>query len=843
MKIIKIYFDAFKSILNEEIEFKENCIGFVGINESGKSNILHAIHTLGGERKLTLADRPRMKREKNPSIRFEFEPNTSERKAINTVIQAWAENNTLIGKRITGSKFNVIYHIEFNAHENQEKKNFSFKDYRPNKNYLILKHNKIDENIYKVKFNESFVSLDKAIIIQESDLNANKKHLNIITELEKINENIISLKGDIESLLPEKSLTNPEKSDPGIVQELTKKEKDEPGGENLDLSTENKSDPALVKLQKELDKTTLQKQNLESQIKNFNLPMLINEHKNIIQQCENKITENELKSSELQIAIAELNKLASLDPGQKGDLTRKKNAINSLDKIIQNLKTEKQNTKKLLNDLQEPFEEKYTNDFSELNKYLPNIIHDTIKGFLPKVVFWEHSKDYILNSNTLFSDILDKTTLDTISRPLVNLFRIGLNIKKIEDLKSKINEIQEDDNERSRIEEILNEKINSYIQSVWIDYDQKIKISLEKERIRIEFYDPKYNGHSFYNMDERSQGAQTFISFLMTIGAEAKKGVLKNTLLLLDEPETHLHPSGVRFMLKELVRIAAEGNIVVFATHSIFMIDRDNYNRHIILIKENEQTKIKPSSKDRIGYFMQEEVLYSTLDIDLSKDFISTNQINFVFEGDGDAILFEHYYAKMLDDKARPFNLKNTSFYQGGKCSDIKKYFCYRPIQLSTKWIFILDNDKPANDLKKFIDGKYKEYLNKDIYVFQYINDNKDSKEIELEDLLPQPLLVNTYIETSALQDVNITKTELKKSITKKSNFHNYNKEIMKVYFKDEQKEIFKGKFKEVFNKDIETELGKIEDEEAFKKSFPDYYKWVTEIILQLNNSLNKDGG
>ena len=840
MKILKIYFEAFKSILNKEIDFKENCIGFVGINESGKSNILYAIHTLGGERKLTLADRPRMKREKNPSIKFEFEPDTSERIEINRVMQAWAENNTLIGKQITESKFNIIYHIEFNVYENQEKRLFSFKDFIPNKDFLILKYNNIDDNTYKVKFNESFVSLDKAIIIQASDLIKNEEHLNIITELEKINENIISLEGDIESLLSEKSSINIEKNDQGVALEQIQKEEDVLKGKNLDSSTENKSDPASAKLQKKLDKIIIQKQILESQIKNFNLPLLIIEQKDLIKEFENKIKENEIKSSEIQTAIVELNKLPSPDPVLKRELTKKKNAIDSLEKIIQNLKIEKQNKINSLNTLQEPLKEKYTDDISELNKYLPNIIHDTIQGFLPKVVFWEHSKDYILNSNTLFSDILDKTDLNKISRPLLNLFRIGLNIKTIKDLKFKINEIQEDDNERSRIDETLNSKINSFIQSVWIDYDQKIKITLEKERIRIEFYDPKYYEHSFYNMDERSQGAQTFISFLMTIGAEAKKGVLKNTVLLLDEPETHLHPSGVRFMLKELVRIAEEWNIVVFATHSIFMIDRENYNRHIILVKEKEQTIIKPSRKDKIGYFMQEEVLYSALDINLNKDFTSTNQINFVFEGDGDALLFEHFYDKILNKGSRPFLLKNTSFYQGGKCSDIKKYFCYKPIQLSTRWIFILDNDQPANDLKKFIEGKYKEYLNKDIFVFQYTNDIKDSKEIELEDLIPSSFLIDTYIEMNDQLDINFTGTELKKLITKTNHFSNYNEEIMDKYITKEQKEDFKGQFKEVFNKKIKTELGKITVEAPFQKSFPDYFEWANNVISSIKTTLKE---
>jgi len=44
MELKKIYFDAFKSLLTKELEINHNCIGLVGINESGKSNLLHAIN-------------------------------------------------------------------------------------------------------------------------------------------------------------------------------------------------------------------------------------------------------------------------------------------------------------------------------------------------------------------------------------------------------------------------------------------------------------------------------------------------------------------------------------------------------------------------------------------------------------------------------------------------------------------------------------------------------------------------------------------------------------------------------------------------------------------------------
>src|ERR1022692_2726195 len=91
-----------------------------------------------------------------------------------------------------------------------------------------------------------------------------------------------------------------------------------------------------------------------------------------------------------------------------------------------------------LDALNEPLNEKYTNDVSELNKYFFEIVQDHFKKLLPKVVFWEHSQKYILQSETLFSQLLNKPDFNDISRPLVNVFRIGLGINTIDALKLKI---------------------------------------------------------------------------------------------------------------------------------------------------------------------------------------------------------------------------------------------------------------------------------------------------------------------------------------------------------------------------------------------------------------------
>ena len=84
-------------------------------------------------------------------------------------------------------------------------------------------------------------------------------------------------------------------------------------------------------------------------------------------------------------------------------------------------------------------------------------------------------------------------------------------------------------------------------------------------------------------------------------------------------------------------------------------------------------------------------------------DFHNNYDVLLVFEGDGDARLFEKFYG-LLDKGDWRFDRDMTSFYQGGKCSDIKKYFETKPIQLGSAWVFLLDSDEPANELKDFLE-------------------------------------------------------------------------------------------------------------------------------------------
>jgi len=137
-----------------------------------------------------------------------------------------------------------------------------------------------------------------------------------------------------------------------------------------------------------------------------------------------------------------------------------------------------------------------------------------------------------------------------------------------------------------------------------------------------------------YELSQRSDGFKRFVTFLLMVSAEQASDLLKDTLLLIDEPEIGLHPTGARYLMDELIDIAKD-NYVVFSTHSIFMVDNKIINRHLIIRKKNEITEAEEVSESNI---QDEEVIYKSLGYSI---FSSLKEKNLIFEGWRDKKLFE----------------------------------------------------------------------------------------------------------------------------------------------------------------------------------------------------------
>jgi len=79
------------------------------------------------------------------------------------------------------------------------------------------------------------------------------------------------------------------------------------------------------------------------------------------------------------------------------------------------------------------------------------------------------------------------------------------------------------------------------------------------------------DGESKYAINERSLGFRWFFSFLLFTGFN--KGKPRKTIFIFDEPAANLHAKAQAELLKSFSKIAADGNKIIYSTHSHHMIN------------------------------------------------------------------------------------------------------------------------------------------------------------------------------------------------------------------------------------------------------------------------------
>jgi len=186
------------------------------------------------------------------------------------------------------------------------------------------------------------------------------------------------------------------------------------------------------------------------------------------------------------------------------------------------------------------------------------------------------------------------------------------------------------------------EEATSHFRTVWREYkDVRFDLAENGPNIEAAIEDVQ----NTYDMSRRSDGFKRFMSFLLLVSARERADAMTDVLYLHDEPEVSLHPSGARYMRDELLRLA-QRNVVVYSTHSIFMIDRQLPGRHLIVTKEDEITSVADVDESNV---QEEEVIFQALGTSI---FEGLKEWNVIFEGWRDKHLFDVATAKWPSGKS-----------------------------------------------------------------------------------------------------------------------------------------------------------------------------------------------
>jgi len=323
-------------------------------------------------------------------------------------------------------------------------------------------------------------------------------------------------------------------------------------------------------------------------------------------------------------------------------------------------------------------------EIKELNMLIGSEIISIVKDKLPSLMYWQYDEANLLPATINIDEFASDP--DTCL-PLKNLFKIA----GVSNITQEINSAQKGSKNKLRnLLERVADHATKHFRNVWKEYDY-ISFFLSPNGAEI---DAGIREKNTFSLNQRSDGFKRFVTFLLSLSVNAKNKDLTNTIIVIDEPDIGLHPSGVRSLRDELISISSN-NYIVASTHSIFLIDKQNISRHYIVKKVNEVTTLQVSKEDNI---VEEEVLYQALGYSIYDEL---KEKNILFEGWRDKKLFKTAIKSISKDKKE---LKDTLNSIGiSNSTGVKSLKFITPIfELSNKKCLIIsDNDRPALEKQK----------------------------------------------------------------------------------------------------------------------------------------------
>jgi AAA ATPase domain len=306
---------------------------------------------------------------------------------------------------------------------------------------------------------------------------------------------------------------------------------------------------------------------------------------------------------------------------------------------------------------------------------------------LPGVMLWQYEEENLLPGSIPLAEF---SADPDICLPLKHMFMLA----RHEDVSEAIAIAQKKTNGLRNLLEGVGGAATKHVSKIWKEF-KGLSIELSQNGSNIEA--TIKDAYNRFDLARRSDGCKRFVSFLLTISAQERTKNLVNTLYLHDEPDTSLHPSGARYLRDELIRLS-ESNYVVYSTHSIFMIDRENLGRHLIVEKHDETTTLKGVTASNI---VDEEVVYNALGYSI---FEQLSEKNILFEGWRDKRLFQVRMGKLPTSVANRATLKNAGVCHVKGVSDVGRVTPM--LELARRqWIIVSDADDPARAQQRTYDG------------------------------------------------------------------------------------------------------------------------------------------
>lgn len=366
-------------------------------------------------------------------------------------------------------------------------------------------------------------------------------------------------------------------------------------------------------------------------------------------------------------------------------------------------------------------------------------LKSTFEFNYPKIEVWKPKEEFLINKIINLSTFKDDTSQ---SIPLRNIFKVS-GFETDEQIKKVIERALVKQEKCDELKEKLSSNITKHINKIWKEHKIKIVVSINSSNCQV-FVEDKDKRHNYYRMEQRSDGFKQFVSLMLSLSVLNTTHNLSNKIILIDEPEVHLHPSGIRYMRDELIKIGKKNHVFI-STHSHYMIDTSCAERHLIVKKEKGETIVNQIGENTS--IEDDAVLLSAFGLNMVKELLPRNVL--IVEGGGDKEIISHIL--------KLYGVSNFSIKSSGGASKISSIASLL-INENVPCSILLDDDKEGKDAKRNVMRKFKEYYNEtNLFTLKdLVNDLPSNSTIE--DLLP-----NTFLTEFLSNQIGQIKIEVDK--------------------------------------------------------------------------------
>lgn len=396
-----------------------------------------------------------------------------------------------------------------------------------------------------------------------------------------------------------------------------------------------------------------------------------------------------------------------------------------------------------------PFTEVYLN--SELNweelhtKYFYDVVareYDSFKDVVLRELreyylsnsfrchYWKYDDNYLL-PNTI--SIKSFTENPNIVKGLKNIFILCGR----EDIQNEFIEAYNQDGDFANLLEQVSSEVTHTFRKIWKDFKQtKIELIHNGGEILI-----KVTDRAKYSFQDRSDGFKKFISVLLMLSTQSRAGKLSNKdIILIDEPDQSLYPTSAQYLKDELLDIG-KTSVIVYSTHSQYMIDSNNIERHLEVRKDNDITTL--SKFDPNSPFSDDELMRRAIG---SSIFECLKEKNIIFEGWLDKQLFVFYC------KNKNIDLKEYGIVFLHGISGVETLVQIL-ILANKKFVIVADADQTSNNKRKSFIVDYKEYKENWIGYSDIVNSADTMEDFITEEKIRSTIKANGFDDSEYKSD------------------------------------------------------------------------------------------